>query len=95
MSTKAGLDLLRGRPLPAIGATEAKLQQRKLDALKRGVHRSSDVSSLPFGIHVVGIGGPGVRAIDSFLRVAPADLLDTPGSRFTALAIDIGGDLGH
>ena len=26
---------MRGRPTPAIGATEAKLQQRKLDADKR------------------------------------------------------------
>tara|TARA_B110000503_G_scaffold110717_1_gene165645 strand:+ start:358 stop:489 length:132 start_codon:yes stop_codon:yes gene_type:complete len=42
--TTAGLDLLRGRPTPAISSTDAKLQQRKLDALRRGVHRISDTS---------------------------------------------------
>lgn len=89
MSATAGIDLLRGRPTPAIGSTEAKLQQRKLDALKRGVHRIADVSTLPFGVHLIGVGGAGVRVVEQFLRDAPADLLSVPGSRFTALALDI------
>lgn len=90
MNSKAGLDLNQGRPLPAIGTTEAKLQQRKLDALARGIHRIKDATSLPFGIHLVGVGGEGARVIEAFLREAPKDLLDTPGSRFTGLAVDIG-----
>lgn len=92
MSSNAGLDLLRGRPLPAIGTTEAKLQQRKLDALKRGIHRIAPSSQHPYGVHVIGIGGAGIRVIESVLKSAPADLLEPEGSRFTALAIDIGDD---
>jgi hypothetical protein len=88
----AGLDLLRGRPLPAIGATEAKLQQRKLDALKRGIHRIPQSSEHPYGVHLIGVGGAGARVIQSVLRSAPADLLDQPGSRLTALAVDIGDE---
>ncbi|MBE0546086.1 MAG: hypothetical protein IH627_00160 [Rubrivivax sp.] len=73
-----------------MGTTEAKLQQRKLDALKRGVHRIADAAKLPFGIHLIGVGGAGVRVVEQFLRDAPADLLGVPGSRLTALALDIG-----
>lgn len=95
MTVTAGIDLLRGRPTPAIGSTEAKLQQRKLDALERGVHRIADVAALPFGVHLIGVGGAGARVVEQFLRDAPADLLDVPGSRLTALAVDIGEqDLG-
>lgn len=90
MTVTAGVDLLRGRPTPAIGSTEAKLQQRKLDALRRGVHRIADAATLPFGVHLIGVGGAGSRVVEQFLRDAPADLLDVPGSRLTALAVDIG-----
>ena len=90
MAVTAGIDLMRGRPTPAIGSTEAKLQQRKLDALRRGVHRIADAEALPYGIHLVGIGGAGVAVIEQWLRDAPADLLANPGSRLSALAIDIG-----
>ena len=95
MSVTAGIDLMRGRPTPAIGTTGAKLQQRKLDALRRGVHRVADPESLPYGVHVIGIGGAGIGVVERMLRDAPADLLATNGSRFSALAIDIGiGSLG-
>ena len=90
MSVTAGIDLMRGRPTPAIGTTEAKLQQRKLDALRRGVHRVVDPELLPYGVHVIGIGGAGTGVVERMLRDAPADLLATPGSRLSALAIDIG-----
>ncbi|QCB45146.1 hypothetical protein E5678_03335 [Hydrogenophaga sp. PAMC20947] len=90
MTSTAGIDLMRGRPTPAIGTTEAKLQQRKLDALRRGVHRIADASTLPYGVHVIGVGGAGTRVVEQMLRDAPDDLLATDGSRITALAIDIG-----
>jgi hypothetical protein len=87
--TTAGLDLLRGRPTPAISSTEAKLQQRKLDALRRGVHKITDTSTLPYGIHMIGIGGAGTRVVQQMLQDSPDDLLATNGSRMTALAVDI------
>jgi Tubulin like len=90
MPVTAGIDLMRGRPTPAIGTTEAKLQQRKLDALRRGVHRVANPESLPYGVHVIGIGGAGTSVVERMLRDAPADLLATDGSRLSALAIDIG-----
>ena len=92
MPATAGIDLMRGRPTPAIGSTEAKLQQRKLDALRRGVHRIADAESLPYGVHVVGVGGAGAKVVEQMLRDAPADLLATPGSRLSALIIDIGSE---
>ena len=92
MSATAGIDLMRGRPTPAIGSTEAKLQQRKLDALRRGVHRIADADSLAYGVHVVGVGGAGVEVVERMLRDAPADLLGTTGSRLSVLAIDIGSE---
>lgn len=95
-SPAVGLDLNRGRALPAIGTTEAKLQQRKLDALKRGVHRISDAAATPFGIHVIGVGAAGVGVIERLLADSPADLLEPAGSRLTALAVDIeNGGLGR
>ncbi|MEM5370726.1 tubulin-like doman-containing protein [Paraburkholderia azotifigens] len=81
---------MRGRPTPSIGTTEAKLQQRKLDALTRGVHRIKDVDSLPYGIHMIGVGGAGAHVIEQVLRDVPDDLLQVEGSRFSALAVDIG-----
>jgi Tubulin like len=90
MPSSTGIDLLRGRPTPAIGTTQAKLQQRKLDALRRGVHRIADAKSLPYGVHVIGVGGAGTRVTERFLRDAPAELLEVAGSRLSALTLDIG-----
>ena len=90
MASTAGIDLLRGRPTPAVGTTEAKLQQRKLDALRRGIHRIADTATMPYGVHLIGVGGAGVSVIEQVLRDAQDDLLATAGSRLTALALDIG-----
>ena len=94
MASQAGIDLLRGRPTPAIGTTEAKLQQRKLDALKRGIHRIADSAALPYSVHVIGLGGAGARAVEQVLREAPDDLLANEGARLTALTIDVGASGG-
>ncbi len=90
MASQAGIDLLRGRPTPALGTTEAKLQQRKLDALRRGIHRIADADALAYSVHVVGLGTAGARAVEQILRHAPDGLLDNEGARLTALTIDIG-----
>ena len=75
---------------------EEKLAKRKLDALKRGIHRIGEEETMPFSVHVVGLGRAGANVIAQILRDAPDDLLAAPDSRFTALAIDIGGqDLGE
>lgn len=92
MPSNSGLDLGRGRPTPAIGTTEAKLQRRKLDALKRGVHRIKDPENLAYGIHVIGVGSVGTNVLTRFLDAAPDDLLKVDGSRLSALAVDIDVD---
>lgn len=92
MASTAGIDLKRGRPTPSIGTTEAKLQQRKLDALRRGVHKVKDATSLPYGIHVIGVGAAGAGVVERMLREAPSDLLSVEGSRLSVLVVDIGDD---
>lgn len=71
-------------------STEAKLARRKLDALKRGIHRISDEDTTPFSVSVVGIGKAGADVIAQILQ----DKLDQSGDSddlaFHGLAIDIG-----
>jgi hypothetical protein len=64
---------------------EERLKRRKLDALRRGVHRFSRDEVLPISIHVVGIGKAGTGAIAEILRS-----LKPGASKLSALAIDIG-----
>ena len=64
---------------------EEKLKRRKLEALKRGVHRVPVGQTLPVSTHVVGIGPAGIAAVAELLRSLPAD-----GAKFHALAVDIG-----
>ena len=62
---------------------EERLQRRKLDALKRGVHRV-DGETIPVAAHVVGIGKAGAGVICAMLRQ-----LQPGATKFTALAIDL------
>ncbi len=64
---------------------EERLKRRKLDALKRGVHRATGGEALPVATHVVGIGKAGAGAIVEMLR-----RLKPGAPKFTALAVDIG-----
>ena len=67
------------------GSMEERLKRRKLDALKRGVHRVGGDQSIPLTTHVVGIGKAGANAICQIIRD-----LEPDAPKFTALAIDIG-----
>ena len=62
-----------------------KLKRRKLDALKRGVHRTGHDAVAAVSTHVIGIGKAGAGAIAQMLRG-----LQPGGPKFFALAIDIG-----
>ncbi len=93
---KPGIDFLGKRPTPAVETMKTKLQKRKLDALKRGIHRINDTKTLPYGVHLIGLGGAGAHIVEQVLREAPDDLLEVAGSRLSALAIDIGDqDMGE
>jgi hypothetical protein len=72
-----------------VASTDQKLKRRKLDALRRGVHRIGADEALGVATHVVGIGKAGAAAIVELLRALE------PGSPLlSVLAIDIGdGDL--
>lgn len=64
---------------------EERLKRRKLDALKRGVHRVTGGESLPLTTHVVGIGKAGASVIAQILRD-----LEPDAPKLSALAVDIG-----
>lgn len=75
---------------------EAKLARRKLDALKRGIHRISEEDTTPFSVSVVGIGKAGADIIKQILRDKIANSSDSENAIFNALAVDIGNqDLNH
>ena len=42
---------------------DSKLKKRKLDALRRGVHRIGVEPGLPFWVNVVGIGKAGADTV--------------------------------
>ena len=71
-------------------STEAKIARRKLDALKRGIHRISEEDTTPFSVSVVGIGKAGADIIAQILKDKINDSGDSDDSVFHALAIDIG-----
>ena len=64
---------------------DEKLKRRKLDALKRGVHRVGVDETLTLSSHIVGIGKAGIGVITELLRG-----LEPGAPKLTALAIDIG-----
>ena len=66
---------------------EEKLKRRKLEALKRGVHRVPAGEALPVSTHVVAIGPAGIAMAAELLRSLPDG-----GATFHALAIDIGNE---
>lgn len=68
---------------------DAKLQKRKLDALKRGIHRVQGDSATPFAIHIVGLGKAGCDVVAQMLREAQHSYLSNDQVRLSALAIDI------
>ena len=64
---------------------EERLKRRKLDALKRGVHRASAGESTSVATHIVGIGRAGAGVVAEALRT-----LQPGRPRLTALVVDIG-----
>ena len=69
---------------------DSKLKKRKLDALRRGVHRIGAEQGLPFCVNVVGIGKAGADTVAEVLRSLPPT-----GPKLSVLVVDIGeGDLG-
>jgi hypothetical protein len=54
-----------------------------------GVHRANEHEG-PFSLHVVGLGQTGAEVIAQLLRNRPEGFLEDPGTRFSALAVDIG-----
>ncbi len=62
-----------------------RLKRRKLDALKRGVHRLNGEEAVAVSTHAIGIGRAGAGAVAAILRA-----LEPEAPRFTALVLDIG-----
>ena len=68
-------------------STEDRLKRRKLDALRRGIHRVTGSETLPIGTHVVGIGQAGAGVIAEVVRT-----LEPGAPKLVALAVDIGSE---
>ena len=81
---------MRGRPTPGIASTEEKIQRRKLDSLKRGIHRIDDKVGVPYRIHLVGIGTAGTAVVAHALQEISDEALAADGARLSVLAVDIG-----
>jgi hypothetical protein len=57
------------------------------------LYHSSTGAQAPHCVHAVGLGKTGAHMIDALLRTGEIeDMLTDPRARFTALAVDIGGD---
>lgn len=66
---------------------EERLKKRKLEALRRGVHRVGGEAVVPFNVHIIGIGKAGAAIVADVLRsLQPSD------SPMTALVVDIGNE---
>jgi hypothetical protein len=65
---------------------EERLKKRKFDALRRGVHRVEE-DSLPFNVHLVGVGKAGAAIVAGALKaLLPSD------RTMSALVVDVGGE---
>jgi len=71
-------------------SAEAKLARRKLDALKRGIHRIGEEDTTPCSVSVVGIGKAGADVIAQILKDKAASDSSNDNTIFNALAVDIG-----
>jgi hypothetical protein len=64
----------------------------RIEALRtEGVHRAGDHEG-PFSLHVLGLGKTGADLITSIMRHQPEGFLSQEGTRFGALAVDIGDE---
>ncbi|GLZ48883.1 hypothetical protein Acsp06_50680 [Actinomycetospora sp. NBRC 106375] len=64
----------------------------RIEALSsEGVHRAGDHEG-PFSLHVLGLGKTGADLITSILQNPPEGFLTEDGTRFGALAVDIGDE---
>ncbi len=64
---------------------DIKLKKRKLDALRRGIHRVGAEEGLPFTVNLVGVGKAGAGVVAEALRRLPP-----AGPKVSALVVDIG-----
>ena len=68
---------------------EERLAKRKLDALKRGIHRVNIDQAVPFSINILGVGRLGADIVAAVLRDAGES-----GPAVSALVIDVGDGEG-
>jgi hypothetical protein len=64
----------------------------RIEALRtEGVHRAGDHEG-PFSLHVLGLGKTGADLITSIMKNQPEGFLSAQGTKFGALAVDIGDE---
>ena len=67
-----------------------KINRRKLDALKKGIHKMREGQEEDFSVHIIGVGNAGASVIEQVGKDVAKNLTEGGNLRFSALAIDVG-----
>ena len=71
---------------------DEKLERRKLDALKRGIHRIGESEKNPFELNFIGVGDRGVQALNSVLKFSENTAQSSRPNRCNVVSISIDPD---
>ena len=84
-------DLQAGMAAQA-ASNEEKLARRKIDALRKGIHKVGEGQEEAFSLHVIGIGKAGASVLEQIGRDLSEPLKTNSDLRFSGLALDIGSE---
>ena len=71
---------------------EERLARRKIDALRKGIHKVGEGQEEAFSLHVIGIGKAGATVLQQIGRDLSETLKTNSEMRFSGLALDIGSE---
>ena len=84
-------DLQAGMAAQA-ASNEERLARRKIDALRKGIHKVGEGQEEAFSLHVIGIGKAGAAVLQQIGRDLSETLKTNSEMRFSGLALDIGSE---
>jgi hypothetical protein len=73
-------------------ANEQRLARRKLDALRKGIHKVGQGQEEKLSLHVIGLGKAGAAVLEQIGKDVSDTLVNNHDMRFSGLALDIGGE---
>jgi len=84
-------DLQAGMAAQA-ASNEERLARRKIDALRKGIHKVGEGQEETFSLHIIGIGKAGASVLQQIGQDLSGTLKNSPDMRFSGLAFDIGSE---